>query len=116
MRWSSYFLNTTREVPADAEVVSHRLMARSGMIKRLAAGIYIYQPFGWRSLAKCAAIVRSEMDRAGAQEPDACQNPCGDTAFVEPDIRPHCNPIPGKKIGGDHRQCRDRQAAQPSCL
>jgi prolyl-tRNA synthetase len=68
MRWSRYFLHTTREVPSDAEVVSHRLMARSGMIKKLAAGIYVYQPFGWRSIAKVADIVRAEMGRADSVE------------------------------------------------
>ena len=68
MRWSRYFLFTTREVPADADVVSHQLMSRTGMIKKLAAGIYIYQPLGWRSLKKTIEIVRREMDEAGAIE------------------------------------------------
>jgi len=67
-RWSGYYLHTTREVPSDAEVVSHQLMARAGMIKKLAAGIYTYLPFGWRSIAKLSAIVRREMDAAGAVE------------------------------------------------
>ena len=56
-------------VPSDAEVVSHRLMLRSGMLKKLAAGIYTYQPFGWRSMSKMMSIVRREMDRAGVLEP-----------------------------------------------
>ncbi len=68
MRWSRYYLYTTREVPADAEVVSHRLMVRAGMIRKEAAGIYSYLPFGWRSLRKLSAIVRREMDAAGAVE------------------------------------------------
>jgi prolyl-tRNA synthetase len=68
MRWSRYFLQTAREVPRDAEVVSHRLMLRSGMIRKLAAGIYTYLPFGWRSLQKLMAIVRRELDAAGAVE------------------------------------------------
>ncbi len=68
MRWSQYYLFTTREVPNDAEVVSHQLMIRAGMIKKLAAGIYTYLPFGWRSLAKLSAIVRRELDAAGALE------------------------------------------------
>ncbi|MCB1056712.1 MAG: proline--tRNA ligase, partial [Acidobacteria bacterium] len=68
MRWSQYYLYTTREVPADAEVVSHRLMVRAGMIKKLAAGIYSYLPFGWRSLEKLSAIVRRELAAAGAVE------------------------------------------------
>ncbi len=68
MRWSRYYLFTTREVPADAEVVSHRLMVRAGMIRKEAAGIYSYLPFGWRSLQKLSAIVRRELDGAGAIE------------------------------------------------
>jgi prolyl-tRNA synthetase len=68
MRWSRYFLHTTREVPNDAEVASHRLMARSGMIRRLAAGIYIYQPLAWRVFSKLMAIVRREMDESGSIE------------------------------------------------
>lgn len=67
-RWSQYYLFTTREVPSDAEVVSHQLMVRAGMIKKLAAGIYSYLPAGWRSLSKLMAIVRREMDAAGAVE------------------------------------------------
>jgi len=68
MRWSRYYLFTTREVPADAEVVSHQLMVRAGMIRKLAAGIYTYLPFGWRSVSKLMAIVRREMGAAGAVE------------------------------------------------
>jgi prolyl-tRNA synthetase len=68
MRWSRYYLYTTREVPNDAEVISHQLMVRTGMIKKVAAGIYTYLPFGWRSLQKFMAIVRREMNAAGAVE------------------------------------------------
>lgn len=68
MRWSRYYLYTTREVPADAEVPSHQLMIRSGMIKKVAAGIYTYEPFGWRSMRKMSDIVRRELDRTGAME------------------------------------------------
>ncbi len=67
-RWSRFYLHTTREVPNDAEVISHQLMVRAGMIKKLAAGIYTYLPSGWRSMAKTMAIVRREMDAAGAVE------------------------------------------------
>lgn len=67
-RWSQFFLHTLREDPGDAEVVSHRLMVRAGMIEKLAAGIYTYLPAGWRSLNKLMAIVRREMDRSGAIE------------------------------------------------
>jgi prolyl-tRNA synthetase len=68
MRWSRTYLHTTREVPKDAEVASHRLMARAGMIRKVAAGIYTYLPLGWRSLRKLMDIVRREMERAGSTE------------------------------------------------
>jgi prolyl-tRNA synthetase len=68
MRWSNYFLNTLREVPADADVVSQKLMMRAGMIRKVAAGIYTYLPLGLRSIHKLEAIVREEMNRAGAVE------------------------------------------------
>jgi prolyl-tRNA synthetase len=68
MRWSRYYLFTTREVPKDAEVVSHQLMARSGMIRKVAAGIYSYLPLGWRSIRKLEEIVRRDMVRAGSVE------------------------------------------------
>ncbi len=68
MRLSQYLLATLREAPADAEVISHRLMLRSGMIRQLAAGIYTWLPLGLRVLRKVEAIVREEMDRSGAQE------------------------------------------------
>ncbi|HWM94737.1 MAG TPA: proline--tRNA ligase [Thermoanaerobaculia bacterium] len=68
MRWSQYYLFTTREVPNDAEVISHQLMVRTGMIKKVAAGIYNYLPLGWRSLQKLMNIVRREMNAAGAIE------------------------------------------------
>jgi prolyl-tRNA synthetase len=68
MRWSHYFLPTLREDPKDAEAISHKLMARAGLIRRLGAGAYTYLPLGLRVLHKAAAIVREEMNRAGAQE------------------------------------------------
>ncbi len=68
MRWSGFYLFTTREAPSDAEVISHRLMVRSGMLRKLAAGIYSYLPMGWRSLRKLEAIVRREMEAAGSVE------------------------------------------------
>lgn len=68
MRWSQYFLNTLREVPSDADVVSQRLMMRAGMLRKLAAGIYTYLPLGLRSIQKMENIVRDEMNRAGAVE------------------------------------------------
>ena len=68
MRWSNYFVFTLRDNPSDAEVVSHQLLARAGMIDKLAAGIYTYLPLGWRSIDKLTRIVRDEMNAAGAVE------------------------------------------------
>lgn len=68
MRMSKLFLSTLREVPAEAETVSHQLMLRAGIIRKLAAGVYSYLPLGYRVLRKVENIVREEMDNAGAQE------------------------------------------------
>src|SRR3990170_6194947 len=68
MRYSEMFLPTVREIPADAETVSHQLMVRAGMIKKLTSGIYSYLPLGYRVIRKVEQIVREEMNRAGAQE------------------------------------------------
>jgi len=68
MRSSRYFISTIKEAPADAELISHKLMIRSGMIRRLAAGIYTWMPLGLRVVRKIEAIVREEMNRAGATE------------------------------------------------
>ena len=68
MRASGFFISTQKEAPAEAEVASHKLMLRAGMIRRLAAGIYTWMPLGLRSVRKVEAIVREEMNRAGALE------------------------------------------------
>jgi prolyl-tRNA synthetase len=68
MRVSQFFISTLREAPADAEIVSHKLMLRAGIIRRLAGGIYTWMPLGLRIVRKVEAIVREEMDRAGAIE------------------------------------------------
>ncbi|WP_323029152.1 proline--tRNA ligase [Castellaniella defragrans] len=68
MRASQYHLNTLKEAPAEAEVVSHQLMTRAGMIRKIAGGIYTYMPMGLKVLRKIEAIVREEMNRAGAIE------------------------------------------------
>lgn len=68
MRYSRYFIPTVKETPSDAEVVSHQLMLRAGMIRKLSAGIYNYLPMGLRSIRKFESIVREEMNRAGAIE------------------------------------------------
>ncbi|MDE2417723.1 MAG: proline--tRNA ligase [Burkholderiales bacterium] len=68
MKASQFLISTLKEAPADAEVVSHKLMTRAGMIKKLGAGIYTYMPMGLRVIRKVEAIVREEMNRAGAIE------------------------------------------------
>src|SRR2546425_13272707 len=68
MKASQFFISTLKEAPADAEVVSHQLMTRAGMIKKLGAGVYNYMPMGLRVIRKVEAIVREEMNRAGAIE------------------------------------------------
>jgi prolyl-tRNA synthetase len=68
MRASQFFISTLKEAPTDAEVVSHKLMTRAGMIRKLAGGIYSYMPMGLRVIRKIEAIIREEMNRAGAIE------------------------------------------------
>ncbi len=68
MRYSRFLIPTLKEIPSDAEVVSHQLMVRSGLIRQVARGIYDFLPLGLRVVRKVEAIVREEMDRAGAQE------------------------------------------------
>jgi prolyl-tRNA synthetase len=68
MRTSNFLIATQKETPADAEIVSHQLMLRAGLIRKLAAGLYSWLPLGLRVLRKVEAIVREEMDRSGAQE------------------------------------------------
>jgi len=68
MRASQFFISTLKEAPSDAEIVSHKLMLRAGMIKRLGSGIYTYMPMGLRVIRKVEGIVRQEMDKAGAIE------------------------------------------------
>lgn len=68
MRYSEMFLPTVREVPSDAEVISHQLMIRAGMIRKLTSGIYSYLPLGYKVIRKLEHIIREEMNKAGAQE------------------------------------------------
>jgi prolyl-tRNA synthetase len=68
MRLSQFHLRTVKETPADAEIVSHQLMLKAGMVRRLAAGLYTWSPLGLRVLRKVEAVVREEMDRSGAVE------------------------------------------------
>jgi len=68
MRFAKSLIPTLREDPADAEAISHRLMLRAGLVRQLAAGIYVYLPLGQRVLDKITAIVREEMNAIGGQE------------------------------------------------
>jgi prolyl-tRNA synthetase len=68
MRWSRAHIPTLRDTPQEAEVVSHQLMIRAGMLRKLSSGIYSYLPLGWKVLFKLEAIIRSEMNASGAQE------------------------------------------------
>ncbi|MBO4637874.1 MAG: proline--tRNA ligase [Clostridiales bacterium] len=68
MRVSRLFMATQREIPADAEIPSHQLMLRAGLIRKCASGIYAFMPMGWKAYRKVENIIREEMDRAGAQE------------------------------------------------
>jgi prolyl-tRNA synthetase len=68
MRWSTSFIPTLREDPADAEAVSHRLMVRAGLVRQLTAGVYVYLPLGQRAIDKVNAIIREEMNAIGGQE------------------------------------------------
>ena len=68
MRLSTYPVNTLRDVPADAEIVSHQLMLRAGLIRRLSSGLYSWLPLGMRVLNKVVGIIREEMNRSGALE------------------------------------------------
>ena len=67
-RMSRYFLKTLREAPAEAELPSHRLLLRAGLVMPLAAGLYCFTPLGWRAMQRVEELVREEMNRAGAQE------------------------------------------------
>jgi prolyl-tRNA synthetase len=68
MRWSSSFIPTLREEPADAEAMSHRLMVRAGLVRQLTAGVYVYLPLGQRVIDRVNAIIREEMNGIGGQE------------------------------------------------
>ncbi|MGR3220351.1 MAG: proline--tRNA ligase, partial [Candidatus Anammoxibacter sp.] len=68
MKWTQTLIPTLKEEPAEAEVVSHKLMIRSGMIRKLSSGVYSYLPLGFKVLNKIIKIVREEMEKAGAVE------------------------------------------------
>ncbi|RLB10344.1 MAG: proline--tRNA ligase, partial [Deltaproteobacteria bacterium] len=68
MRFSKFFIPTLKEAPSEAEITSHRLMLRAGMIRKLSSGIYSYLPLGLMAIRKVENIIREEMNRVGAQE------------------------------------------------
>ena len=68
MRWSQTLIPTLKETPAEAEIVSHKLLLRAGLIRKLTGGLYTFLPLGLRALRKVEQIVREEMNRAGALE------------------------------------------------
>ena len=68
MKWTQTLISTLREAPADAEILSHKLLLRAGLIRKLAGGVYTFLPLGLRALRKVEQIIREEMDRAGALE------------------------------------------------
>ncbi len=103
MRLSQFHLRTVKETPADAEVVSHQLMLRAGMVRKLAAGLYTWSPLGLRVLRKVEGIVREEMNRAGAIE------------LLMPSIQPkELWEETGRwqKFGGQLLKIRDRKEAE----
>ena len=71
MKMSKLFVQTLREFPSDAEVISHKMLVRAGYIRKLTSGVYNYLPLMWRVLKKVENIVREEMDNAGAQASNA---------------------------------------------
>src|SRR6266542_1051281 len=68
MRWTQTVIPTLKETPAEAEIISHQLLLRAGLIRKLTGGLYTFLPLGLRSLHKIQQIIREEMDRAGALE------------------------------------------------
>jgi len=100
MRLSRFHLNTSKDTPADAEITSHRLMLRAGMIRKLGAGLYTWSPLGLRTLRKVERIVREEMDRAGAIE------------LLMPSIR---TTAPARRKAWRSRSRRARRRSRPAC-
>src|SRR5258705_5846717 len=94
MRLSRYFLPILRETPKEAEIISHRLMLRAGLIRQQAAGIYSWLPLGRRVLAKIEQIIREEQDRAGAIEilMPPCNPPIygGETSAIKTTAKRQC--------------------------
>ena len=85
MRWTQTLIPTLKETPADAEIISHKLLLRAGLIRKLTGGLYTFMPLGLLALRKVEQIVREEMNRAGALEAaDAGAATAGDLAAERP--------------------------------
>ena len=91
MRFTNFGLTTLKEIPAEAEIVSHQLMLRAGLIRRLASGLFTWMPLGLRVLRKVENVVREEMDRTGALE------------LVMPAVQPA---VVGDLLPMHNRRCR----------
>ena len=96
MRTSNFLIATQKETPADAEVISHQLMLRAGLIRKLASGLYTWLPLGLRVLRKVEGIIRQEMDNAGAQE---LSMPVMPSAMASIGIKPS-QPLPRRLQNG----------------
>ena len=83
MKWTQTLIPTLREAPADAEIVSHKLLLRAGLIRKLAGGVYTFLPLGLRALRKVEQIVREEMDRAGAHRSAHARAPAAGNLAAE---------------------------------
>ena len=117
MRASQLLLPTVKEDPAGAEAVSHKLMVRAGLVRQLAAGIYVYLPAGWRVMRKIEAIIREEMDAIGCQEMlMPVHQPGRDLAAVRALGRDRRRALPpqgpqGRRHGAGHDPRRGRHLA-----
>ena len=91
MRASQYYLATLKEAPQEAELASHKLMIRAGLIRKLASGLYSWMPYGLRVLRKVEQVVREEMNRAGAHE------------MLAPPVQPREGRLPAPALPGQQR-------------
>ena len=105
MRLSRYFLPLLKETPSEAQIISHQLMLRAGMVRQSSAGIYSWLPLGFRVLKKVEQIVRAEMDRAGCHEVHLPAD-CLISSRLEPDPSRSPPNHPTGRDPGDERQRR----------
>ena len=99
MKWSELLLPTLKEVPAEAEAVSHILMIRAGLIRKLTSGVYQYLPLGFKVLKKVEAIIQEEMDKQGSQQvllPAIQEHGPGETSAYSGHLAVWFDTIPGR--------------------